>query len=454
MIRWLREAFWIMSFALLLGCAGAPTKWAQFHGDLSNRGFQEVDSGFALSPAWISEPYKITSSSPILGKDIEGREILYVGTADAQLIAIDTSDGRDKWTRNLGDKGVSCIVSSPAVSDKRDIYVINNREIGNGRVLSTLQKVDEFSNLQWSYMFPDNGFTTGSPKVITSGKQTFIFVYLLVGGPEELQGELFVLRDDEKQAELLDRKALHTCRYGGDGSEPKQRELLDYLSDTWDFISGFPIEIDVRRAPLPDLFVDPTPAIDDSGQKVRIVIADNLCSIGAYEWDGVKLSVLWREAHDFGKHSSPAILPDGLMVFGNKDGQAFAYDAATGVKMWEYAAREPVFATPAAAPDQFIFLVTKNHIHAVHSSTGTLVHDDMLPRKLKLLGQTHGSPAVTANRVYVSAAEILTVTYDFKARGHDTNFQGNGLSSVAVNSRGDVYAVGIDGTIRKYKGTD
>jgi hypothetical protein len=61
---------------------------------------------------------------------------------------------------------------------------------------------------------------------------------------------------------------------------------------------------------------------------------------------------------------------------------------------------------------------------------------------------------VTANRVYVSAAEMLTVTYDFKARGHDTNFQGNGLSSVAVSTSGDVYAVGIDGTIRKYKGTD
>ncbi|MGD8521932.1 MAG: PQQ-binding-like beta-propeller repeat protein [Desulfobacterales bacterium] len=454
MTRDLRKVFWILSFAFMLGCAGAPTKWAQFHGDLSNRGFQEIDSGFALSAAWISEPYQITSSSPILGKDIEGKEILYVGTADAQLIAIDTSDGSEKWTRYLGDDGVTCIVSSPAVSDKRSIYVITNREIGNGRILSTLQKVDEFSNLRWSYMFPDNGFTTGSPKVIISGNQTFIFVYVLVGGPGELQGELFVLRDDEKQAELLDRKALNTCRHDSGGSNSEQRDLLDYLADSWNFISGFPIEVDARQAPLPGLFVDPTPAIDVSGQKMRIVIADNLCSVGAYEWDGVELSVLWRVAHDFGKHSSPALLPDGLMVFGNKDGQVFAYDATTGVKMWEYAAHEPIFATPAAAPEQFIFLVSKNHIQAVHSSDGTLIHDDMLPRKLKLLGQTHGSPAVTANRVYVSAAEILTVTYDFKARGHDTNFLGNGLSSVAVSSSGDVYAVGIDGTIRKYKGTD
>jgi hypothetical protein len=454
MIHWLRKSFWIISFALVLGCAGAPTKWAQFHGDLSNRGFQEIDSGFALSPAWISEPYKITSSSPILGKDIEGREILYVGTVDAQLIAIDTSDGSEKWARNLSDDGITCIVSSPAVSEKRSIYVIANHEISNGRVLSTLHKVDEFSNLRWSYMFPDHGVTTGSPKVITSGNQPFIFVYVMVGDPGELRGELFVLRDDEERAELLARKALDTCRRDSGGSDPEQRDLLDHLAGIWDFISVFPIEVDVRQAPLPNLFVDPTPAIEVSGQKMRIVIADNFCSIGAYEWDGVELSVLWRQAHDFGKHSSSALLPDGLMVFGNKNGQALAYDAATGVKMWEYAAREPVFAAPVAAPKQLIFLVSKNHIQAVNASDGTLIHDDMLPRKLKLLGQTHGSPAVTANRVYASAAEMLTVTYDFKAHGHDTSFQGNGLSSVAVSSSGDVYAVGIDGTIRKYKGTD
>jgi hypothetical protein len=61
---------------------------------------------------------------------------------------------------------------------------------------------------------------------------------------------------------------------------------------------------------------------------------------------------------------------------------------------------------------------------------------------------------VTANRVYVSSGEMLTVTHDLKTRGHDSNFQGNGLSSVAVSGGGDVYVVGMDGTIRKYKGTE
>ena len=49
---------------------------------------------------------------------------------------------------------------------------------------------------------------------------------------------------------------------------------------------------------------------------------------------------------------------------------------------------------------------------------------------------------------------MLTVTYDLKARGHDTHFYGNGLSSVAIGSDGAVYGVASDGAIYKYAGTE
>jgi len=449
-----RKLLWIMALVLVAGCAGGSTKWAQFHGDSFSRGFQPVESGFALSSAWTSKPYKITSSSPVIGYDFEGKEILYVGTTDAHLIAIDSQDGSQRWARNLGDDSVARIVSSPAVSDRGDIYIITHPEISDGPASSTLHKVDRFSYRQWSFTFPDNGFTSGSPKVLTSGEQTLIFVYVSVGGIENLQGELFVLRDNNNRVEVLDRKSLGTCRYDAAGSGPASVDLSDFSKAAWNFLTDFPVAFNVDDKPLPDTFVAPTPAIDAARPKPLIAIADNLCSIGAYEWDGTELSVLWTGPHDFKKHSSIVLLMNGLMVFGRKDGMVFAYDVQTGVKMWEYDAGGPVFATPAAPPDEFVFIVSKNHIQAVHSADGTLVQDGKLPRKLELLSQTHSSPAVTGNRVYVSTGEMLTVTYDLKTRGHDSNFQGNGLSSIAVSSDGDVYAVDIDGTIRKYKGTD
>ena len=450
----LRKLLVIIALAFLAGCSSGPTKWAQFHGDSFSQGFQSIDSGFALSSAWISEPYQITSSSPVLGFDYEGKEILYVGTTDAHLLAIDTSDGSKKWDRYLGDGTEARIVSSPAVSDKGDIYIITNRKISDDLFGSTLHKVDEFSNPLWSYSFPNNGFTTGSPKVFTSSEQALVFVYVTVGGTGNPQGELFVLRDDDRRVELMDRKPLGECRYDNTGSGPGPEDFYDDVNEAWDFITDFPVKFDVGGTPLPDTFVAPTPAIDVNRQKPLIAIADNLCSMGAYEWDGSELSVIWREPHDFNMHSSTALLPNGLMVFGRKDGKLFGYDAQTGVKMWEYDAGDPVLATPAATPGLFIFVVSKNSIQAINASDGSLVQDGTEPRKLALLSQTHSSPAVTANRVYVSSGEMLTVTYDLKTRGHDENFQGNGLSSAAVSGGGDVYAVGIDGTIRKYKGTD
>ncbi|MBW2408935.1 MAG: PQQ-like beta-propeller repeat protein, partial [Deltaproteobacteria bacterium] len=164
----LRKLLWIAALILILGCAGRPTKWDQFHGDSLSQGFQSIDSGFALSAAWISESYKITSSSPVLGNDFEGKEILYIGTTDAHLVAIDTIDGSRKWKRDVGGGQLAQIVSAPAVSDERDIYVISNHQGEDGLTRSTLHKVDEFSILRWSYTFPDDGFTSASPKVLNT----------------------------------------------------------------------------------------------------------------------------------------------------------------------------------------------------------------------------------------------------------------------------------------------
>jgi hypothetical protein len=122
--------------------------------------------------------------------------------------------------------------------------------------------------------------------------------------------------------------------------------------------------------------------------------------------------------------------------------------------MWEYDAGQAVFATPAGSSQQLVFVVSKNYLQAINATDGSLIRDASFSGKLPLLGPTHSSPAVTANRVYVSAVEMFTATYDLKTRASDTNFHGNGLSSVAVGRDGAVYGVAADGTIRKYAGTE
>ena len=140
------------------------------------------------------------------------------------------------------------------------------------------------------------------------------------------------------------------------------------------------------------------------------------------------------------------------MVFGRQDGKVMAHDVQTGVKMWEFDAGQAVLATPAGSPEKLVFVMAKDHLQAINAADGTLMHDANFTGKLPLMKSTYSSPAVTANRVYVSSDEMLTTTYDLKTRASDTNFQGNGLSSVAIGRDGAVYGVAVDGTIRKYAG--
>ena len=83
--RWTR---WILLGFLLAagGCSSGISGWRSFHGDLTGEGFRNVKSGFAISPAWISESLRIVSSSPVIGRDEQGLEVLYVGTVDGQLV--------------------------------------------------------------------------------------------------------------------------------------------------------------------------------------------------------------------------------------------------------------------------------------------------------------------------------------------------------------------------------
>jgi outer membrane protein assembly factor BamB len=242
---------------------------------------------------------------------------------------------------------------------------------------------------------------------------------------------------------------LGRCQWGDAEQRANRQAVFDSFSAVEEFISANPAEISGRD--LPDVFVDPTPAVFTDGKLPLIAIADNLCSTGVYEWDD-ELSVVWREFHPFERHSSTALLSSGIMVFGRQDGKTLAYDMFTGVKLWEYDAGQPVFATPAATPEENVFIIAKDHFAVLRQQDGAPVYDGESPRKFALSGQTYASPAVTENCIYVSTRSMLTFSHDISTRSQDTNFSGNGLASIALANDGAVYAVAADGTIHKYLG--
>jgi outer membrane protein assembly factor BamB len=452
MTPFLRSVVLTCCLIILAGCASDRIpKWRFFNGNLPGQGYLPVESGFALSPAWITQPYKITSASPVIGADINGRDIIYIGTVDGELVAINSEDGTERWRRSFasGDKIVH-IASAPAVSSNGNVYVISSHRSANRRFRSVIHKVDGFSKIRWSFAFADHGFTSGAPRVLNWGGDTLIFIYVTAFVDDDPQGELLVLRDNGKTVDMLDRKALGRCNWGSADQRARSEDVLDSLSAVGEFIFADPAESGGRDG-LPDVFVDPTLAVFTDRKLPLIAIADNLCNIGAYEWND-ELSVVWRDFHPFEKHSSTALLSNGMMVFGRQDGKTLAYDMETGVKLWEHDAGLPVFGTPAATPEKNIIIIAKDHIEVLDQQNGTLIYDGELPRKFPLMGQTFASPAVSQNCIYVPTAAMFTFSHDLSTRSQDTNFRGNGLASIALANNGAVYAVADDGTIHKYLG--
>ena len=452
MSRLLRNTFLTLCLLILLGCTahGLP-RWRNFQGDLSGQGYLSLESGFAVSSAWTSSPYNITTASPVIGVDTDGREVVYVGTADGELVALNSEDGNERWRRSFAaDSKPTAIISTPALSRNGYIYIIANQRNADGRISSSLHKVDQFSRVRWSYAISDDGFTSGAPKILVWGQDTLIFIYVTLFADENPQGALLVLRDRGKAVELLDRESLGTCQWSSSELQTRREDVVNAIGALWDFASVFTPETADGATPIPDLFIDPSVAVFTARKLPLIAIADNLCNMGAFEWDD-ELVLVWRTFHPYEKHSSTVLLPNGLMVFGRKNGTVLAHDMETGLKIWSYSAGQPVFATPAAS-DSYLFVITWDHIRVLDQKDGSLVYDGEAPRQFRLPHQTYASPAVTQNRVYVSTSAMMTFSYDLSTRSQDTNFRGNGLASIALGNNGAIYAVAADGRIHKYLG--
>lgn len=431
----------------LLGCSPQLAGWRQFQGDLSGRGFQNVKSGFALSAGWVSVPLAITSSSPVIGRGPLREELVYVGTAAGELVALDAQSGAVRRRIPLGEAGERTrVVSTPAVADDDGVVVLATSELANGALAATLHKVSVQGERVWSYRLPDGGFTTSSPKVFRHQGRSLVVVAALLTEKGGLPSELFLFEDGGGSGGLLGRATLGECQGGR-----SRAAVVAEIKRLWAQLGAGPEE---RRGAPGEIFFDPTPAVTADGRERPLVVAaDNFCALAMLAWDGRTLSVVWRQSHAAEKHASPVVpAAANLVLLGGRSGRLSAYDLETGAAMWTFTTGEPLLATPCATASGVVFALSGGTLHAVLAESGGAVRRAGLPLALKLPGPTLASPVATPERLFIASREMLTLSHDFNLRSYHTGFSGNGLSSPALGEDGALYAVAHDGTVWKYLG--
>lgn len=447
----------ILTGALAAGCIGPSNKhWSQFHADGANQGFLAVHSGVAFNPAWSRQLGKVFHSSPSIGDD----GTILVGGTGGTLFAVN----QDNTFKCSADLPQGAILSSPSIDLHGNVYVVTTDKVDD-RFRSVLHSVDSDCQLNWSFTFPSAspqipGHTTSSAKTWARGGDVYIFVPAQLtkqcdfdcNDPEDGFNELFVLN---LRGSLIAREPVGGCITlgggGGSGGGNANATPSSLLDDAWASLTQTGLVVgQPPGTPLHEQvgWLDPTVAVVDYPGITRsgnpIIVVANYClglRLTAFRWNPVgsnsgTLVRLWthEDQSDRFLYSSPAVFPNGLIVLGRGDGLVQAFDVQTGDKLWDYDAGEPVLATPASIGRQ-IYVASETHLHVLEPN-GALVDVSRL-----FGGHTIASPALTADRVYVSTT-IGTVTYSFDLSSVALDIKSpGGMASPAVGDDGTIYVM-------------
>ena len=320
-------------------------------------------SGVAATTAgdifWEFETGDHVQSSPTV---VGG--IIYVGSDDGTLYAVEAETGTEQWTFETGDS----IQSSPTVVD--DIVYFGSQD-------NILYAVDTASGEEiWRFDEPSNQILT-SPTVIDdtvyigaddntlyavdsdTGTQTWEF-----SNPEGSVSSSPIVIDGIVYVGAMDTKL-----YAVDSATGKQQWEFETVST-------------IRSSPT---LVDETVYIS-TGATLDAVDAET----GQQEW-----SYTVHDDHDIVGGSSPTI-EDEIVCFGSSDA-LYAVDAASGEEEWVY--EQPtgqVFSSPTIASETVFVGSWAGGLYAVNKSTGEEEWSFTQP-----IEGTHCSPTVVDGIVFI-----------------------------------------------------
>ena len=323
---------------------------ATFHGDNARTGVYATPGPVQLAVV----KWKFKTGGAVVSSPAVAEGLVYVGSADGNLYAIDQETGAQKWSFETGEP----IVSSPAVANGMVYF------LGSDGALHAVAAA------------------TGAPKwrFATGGEHRF--------EARNLHG---MTPAAETMPDPMDHFLSSPAISNGHvyfGSSDGKVYAVDAATGVlqWSFATG-----DVVHA---------SPAI-----------ANNTVYIGSwdsyfYALDAETGQEKWRfkagedpAIHNQVGFQSSAAVVGGMVYVGCRDGHAYALDAATGHKVWDYSTSQSWVNTTPAVRDGVVYVGTADthRFLAIDARTGRLRF------LVDLQALIFGSAAVTGNLAYIGA---------------------------------------------------
>ncbi len=272
-------------------------------------------------------------SSPAISAD---GAVIYLGSDDSKLYAVNTTNGTKKWEFVAGDS-VQC---EPVLGADGTIYVGSN-DYKLYAISPDGKKKWEFSTggviLYAPAIAPDGTIYAGSADtklyaISPDGKKSWEFTTgdsIRFSPSVGMNGTIYVGSDDKKFYAI-----------NPDGTKK------------WEFVTGASIAS--------------SPAISSSG--VVYVSSDDrkLYAIninGTKKWDFYTVGSV---------QTSPAIDADGVIYVGSSNKKLYSIDS-NGIKIWEFATGDEVRSSPAIGADGTIYVGSNDYnLYAIRSGVATL----------------------------------------------------------------------------------
>ena len=341
----------------LVTCLGVAADWPSFRGSPAQDGVAADTLPDQLETLWQFK----TGDAVENGAAVAGG-VVYVGSFDEHLYALDLGDGRQKWKTKLGP-----IKAVPSVRGNR-VYA--------GDVDGLFHAVDAAGGQEvWK-------FATEGGGEITSGSN--------------FAGDRVLFGSHDQTLYCLDAAGKLAWKYAADGPI--------YGSPAVAGNKTFVVGCDSKLHIVDVGTGKEVGSVDLGGQTgASAAVAGDRAFVGTMSnhvlgIDLKKPEVAWRYESARRRqpfYSSPAVT-DKLAIIGSRDRRVVALDRATGDEKWSFETGNRVDGSPVVAGGRVYVGSLDGHFYVLGLDDGKQI------QKIKLDGPVSASPAVVAGRLVIA----------------------------------------------------
>jgi len=337
--------------------------WRNFGHDLLNSRTSPYSGPLTNQTLW-----KYTAGGPIRSSAAVVDGVVYFGSWDGVMHALNAIMGAEIWSVNLGER----IWSSPAVADGR-VYV------------GTMD-----NNTTRAYLFALNALT--GEKLWQFSPDSAIF-----SGPTVDDGVVYLASNDSKLYALNETTGKLKWSFKTVGELRSFPAVVDGVVYIGSAGGGMIYALDAATgSKIWNFTLAPGGTFQDSSPAVvGGVVYIGSTDFNVYALDASTGAKKWSFQTGNQVTSSPAV-NGGVVYIGSVDGNVYALNASTGTKIWKYTEGSAIYSSPSVTNNVVYVGSWDGTILALDASNGTLIWSYKT-------GSVFASPAIVNGVIYIGS---------------------------------------------------